>query len=117
MLNLITPIIIIITIFTLFLVSKCKKSGNITFCCSTRQINFKRAFIFVCLLLIGNILSVLFKLLHCQNIGDKWHHFYFAFEECYGFTWMISMILLSVIIYIFNDFHKIKKNDSDRKTR
>ena len=60
------------------------------------------------------ILSVLFKLLHCQKIGDKTYHFYFAFEECDGFTWIISMILLIVIIFIFSMiFIKIKKNDSD----
>ena len=110
LLNLLIPAIIIITIFTLYLISKCKKSGKITFCCSTRQINFKRAFIFVCLLMVGNILTVLFKLLHCQTIGDKTYHFYFAFEECYGFTWIISMISLIVIIFIFSMiFIKLKK--------
>ena len=88
---------IIISIFTLYLISKCKKNGQITFCCSNQLIS---NIYIVCLLMVGNILTVLFKLLHCQTIGDKTYHFYFAFEACYGFTWIISMILLTFIILL-----------------
>ena len=68
---------------------------------SKRQINFKNAFISMFLLLIGNVLSVLLKLLNCQNIGNGTYHFYFAYENCYGSTWWISLFVLFVIIFIF----------------
>ena len=41
LLDLLSPAIIIISIFILYLISKCKKNRKMTFCCSTRQINFR----------------------------------------------------------------------------
>ena len=45
-------------------------------------------------LLIGNISSVLFKLVNCQQIDDDTHHFYFANGNCYGSTWWMSLFCL-----------------------
>ena len=53
------------------------------------------------LLLIGNVLSVLFKFMNCHQIEDEAYHFYFADEQCYASTWWISLIVLLVIVLIF----------------
>ena len=54
------------------------------------------------LLLLGNVLSVLFRLLHCTEIGGSTYHFYFAYEDCYGSTWIISGVLLIIIFILFS---------------
>ena len=91
--DLISPAFVFVIICTMYLMSICRKNGAVVYF-SKRQINFKKTFISLILLLIGNILSVLFKLLHCQKIEDDTYHFYFAFEQCFGRTWIISMVIM-----------------------
>ena len=99
--DLLTPTMVFLMIVILFAMSKCRKTGIITYF-SKRQINFKNTFTSMVLLLIGNVLSVLFKLLNCQQVGKSTYHFYFAYEYCYGSTWWISLALLTLIIFIFS---------------
>eukprot|EP01084_Bolivina_argentea_P064316 117321_1 len=59
---------------------------------------------------MGNILSVLFQLLHCTNVGPYRVHFFFAFEECYQRTWWVSFVALLLIIALFSlVFIKLKR--------
>ena len=100
LLNVMIPTLIMIYIIILLLVSNCKKNGKITFC-SKREINFSKSLIAILLLLIGNILTVLFQILHCQQIGDTIYHFYFAWEKCFSFTWFVAIVILVLILAIF----------------
>eukprot|EP01083_Nonionella_stella_P246116 854861_1 len=63
-----------------------------------RRVNFGKTYLSLFVLMIGKILDVLFKLLSCVTVGDRSVHFYFAFEECYGVTWVSSLIVLIGII-------------------
>eukprot|EP01084_Bolivina_argentea_P135151 238211_1 len=51
---------------------------------------------------VGQILSMLFKLLNCHHItNDLWVHFYFG-EECMGKTMLFSVIGLFIVLIIFS---------------
>ena len=98
LLDLLIPTIILSYFCSFYFISKCV--------CHTqsfsRKINFGKAFIAVVLLIIGSILSVLFQLLHCTNIGPYTVQFYFAYENCYGLTWILSFVSLIIIIILFS---------------
>ena len=50
---------------------------------------------------VGQIVSVSFKMLNCQHVGDRLVHFYFA-EECWqSWTMGISLISLVIVLVIF----------------
>eukprot|EP01084_Bolivina_argentea_P192447 330363_1 len=54
------------------------------------------------LLCVGKILSILFKLMSCQTIGDhQYVHLYFAYNRCYDLIWWLSFIALFLIIAFF----------------
>eukprot|EP01083_Nonionella_stella_P062972 163702_1 len=63
-----------------------------------RRVHFGKTFLTLFVLMIGKILDVLFKLLSCVTVGNRSVHFYFAYEECYGVTWVSSLIVLISII-------------------
>ena len=76
---------------------------------SKRQLNFGKAITGFVLLCIVSILSVIFRLLHCHKVGNNFYHFYFAYEQCYTHTYIISLIVLFVIVLMFGMlFIKIK---------
>ena len=105
LLELLIPFIICLYILMLYSASKCCYHGKLVFPRGKRNINFGRIMIAMILLIVGNILSVLFKLLHCINITSSHSppvHFYFAYEQCYGITWIISLICLIIIIASFS---------------
>lgn len=88
-----TPAFIFILLIVPFITNKLMSNGMTFYCClKQRKINFQRTIVAVILLLVGNILSVLFKLLHCQSVGDKKYYLYFAYEQCFGRTWIISWL-------------------------
>eukprot|EP01083_Nonionella_stella_P075505 205307_1 len=113
--NLSVPLIILISIAILYLTSIIFYHGSLK--CLERKINFGRLFIGIFLVIIGNILSVLFQLLNCQTIGDNNVHFYFGYEDCYGFTWMVSLVSLVIISLLFSfTFLKISRmNAAERQ--
>ena len=67
-----------------------------------REINFWKVYISGFLFIIGDVLSVLFKLLSCQTVGTVDIHFYFGYEECYGQTWIIAAMSVLFIIFLFS---------------
>eukprot|EP01084_Bolivina_argentea_P240169 403555_1 len=74
-----------------------------------RKLNFNKCYVCAFILIIGNILTVLFRLMHCQKVGSFIVHYYFD-EHCYQMTWILSLISLLLIIGIFcMIFIKIKK--------
>eukprot|EP01084_Bolivina_argentea_P161623 281354_1 len=67
-----------------------------------RDLNFGKTFIAMLLLCIGKILSILFKLVSCQRVGESFYvHLYFANDECFDGTWWISLICLVLIVMLF----------------
>ena len=107
--DLVAPTFVSIIIFVLFLIAKCKKN-KVIIIFGKRQISFSKTFITMYLLLISSILAVLFRLLHCQTIGASTYHFYFAYEQCYGATWMMALLSLILIVASFSFiFIKLRK--------
>ena len=81
-----------------------------------RRINFPKAIITTYLVIMGKILDVLFRLLTCTNIGDDAVHFYFGYQDCYGQTWIWSIIVLLVMIGFFIAiFMKLVEVDQNTK--
>ena len=66
-----------------------------------KKLNFAAAVLGVFLFVIGKILDTLFKMLSCRDVGGQGLvvHWYFAYEECYGFV--VSMILCSTLFLLF----------------
>ena len=60
-------------------------------------VNFKLAALSACLAIIGKVLSTLFQLISCQSVGPHTVHFYFGYEECYGPTYYIALVVLLMI--------------------
>ena len=53
------------------------------------------------IIIVGQLLLVLFKLLNCQKIGsNKWVHFYFGDEECVWTVTSTEFIALLAVIFI-----------------
>eukprot|EP01084_Bolivina_argentea_P061626 112660_1 len=93
-----TTATIIIFLIISYLVSLC----SINVCsCFKRKPNFPQSFIKAMLICIGQILTVLFLLLACRNIGNNNVHFYFGSYQCIGTIWILSMISLCVLIILF----------------
>eukprot|EP01084_Bolivina_argentea_P268864 456808_1 len=79
-----------------------------------------KVFISLLLLCIGQVLSIIFKLLSCQRIGSEnsgyFVHFYFGNERCYGTTWFLALFGLLFVISIFILlFIKIKRMDYSQR--
>ena len=54
------------------------------------------------LLFVGNMLSVVLRLMNCQAVGPHFSvHFYFGDEECYGERWVMSLVCLLLLMAIF----------------
>eukprot|EP01083_Nonionella_stella_P069780 186222_1 len=93
-----TIAVIVFIIFSAFLLSKC--SINICGCCK-RRIHFGKSMISVALICVGQILSVLFKLLACRDIGNLSVHYFFGANQCFDTIWSISMACLAFLLSSF----------------
>eukprot|EP01084_Bolivina_argentea_P013592 25513_1 len=93
-----------------------------------RKPNFAKTFVSVTLLCVGQILSILFKLMACQGIGESTNdivHFYFGYAKCFDTIWWLSVFGLAVIISIFVIFliflkrmdDTMRQNDHDNILR
>ena len=93
------PAMMVTICVIIFIFSKC------IFCKPIRirdkKVNFQAAGLAVFLFTIGKILDTLFKTLACRPIGGVYHHWYFAYETCFGSTWIISLLCLLGIIIVF----------------
>eukprot|EP01084_Bolivina_argentea_P263221 445417_1 len=83
--------------------------------------NYAKIFLFCLLLCIGKISSVLFSLLSCQTINnlDKVVHFYFGWEYCYGYTWLLALSglvgLIVMLIILFIILYRMQPNFRQNK--
>eukprot|EP01083_Nonionella_stella_P205246 747600_1 len=115
LLDLLMPLFIVLFIAILYLVSTRFCDGELVLF-EKRRINFRKACVCMMLLLIGNILSVLFRLLACIGIGDHSYHFYFGFEQCYGVTWVFSLVSLIFVVIVFSVvFIKLRAMDCEER--
>ena len=108
--DLYTPIMIAVFIAVISIVTK-------TFTLKKRKINFMKTMICAYLIIMGKVLDVLFRLLTCTKIGNNTIHFYFAEEDCYGQTWVWSLVVLIIIIGIFVAICNKLKEMGQRKRR
>jgi len=53
------------------------------------------------LICVGQILSVLFKLLACRDIGNISVHYFFGSHECFQETWILSLVFLILVFFSF----------------
>ena len=68
-----------------------------------RNINYGQSLLTALLICIGQVLSIMFQLLACRNIGEyKSVHYFFGSEECYGAIWIGSLISLITMILSFS---------------
>eukprot|EP01084_Bolivina_argentea_P172896 299464_1 len=86
--------------------------------CRPCNTNFARVFVVMLLICVGQILSILFRLLNCQQIGSSgiYIHIYFGEEECLKtFTFYGALIGLFIVIIIFAlmfaKLYKMSKQD------
>eukprot|EP01083_Nonionella_stella_P184002 666512_1 len=64
--------------------------------------NFLKAFVALFIISASQILSILFKLLNCQQVGELLVHFYFGVEQCFtSWTMTISLICLGIMVLFF----------------
>merc|ERR1719474_2160363 len=68
-----------------------------------KKLNFSAAILGVFLFIVGKIMDTLFKMLACRPLGaDLTVHWYFAYDECYGHTWIVSFSCLALIVLGFS---------------
>eukprot|EP01083_Nonionella_stella_P190107 704238_1 len=70
----------------------------------------------VFLILVGNCISNILKVLACSQIGSVMVHFYGGFLECFGFVWCIALIAM-IIIIVFWIWIGLRLYKMDSKTR
>merc|ERR1719334_2707494 len=66
-----------------------------------KAVNFEAEGMEVFLLITGKVLDTLFKMMACQSVGDQSVHFYFGYETCYQWTWIVAVIVLLLFILSF----------------
>eukprot|EP01084_Bolivina_argentea_P281231 481144_1 len=97
------PSFIVMYMVGFHLISKCICNKYVIVCtCKKLKVNFAKMYVAAFLLIIGNIVAVLLKLMNCQHVGAFSVHWYFGDERCYGKTWIFSFICLISIITIFS---------------
>eukprot|EP01083_Nonionella_stella_P071917 193508_1 len=107
--------VMVFTIITLFLLSK----RSIDLCCCfkrRRQLHFGKSIVSVMLICVGQVLSVLFKLLSCRDIGNLRVHYFFGAYECPDMIWSASFVCLLIVFAAFTTLFVwiwCKKSDSD----
>lgn len=52
-------------------------------------------------MIVGNVLSVLLRLLISEPVGHKHIHFFFRYENCHETTWWISFVFILATIGLF----------------
>ena len=91
----ITSICVILFILSKFVFRKRLRIGP-------KKVNFQAAALAVFLFIVGKIVDTLFKMISCRSVGDSYTvHWYFAYEDCYGATWIVSVLILLTIILVF----------------
>ena len=66
-----------------------------------KKVNFQAAALAVFLFILGKVLDTLFKTIACRPVGGYTVHWYFAYEDCYGSTWIMSVSVLMAIMIVF----------------
>ena len=66
-----------------------------------KAVDFHSAALSAYLLIIGKVLITLFRLISCQSVGRYTVHFYFGYEECFGTTWVVAVVVLLIITLSF----------------
>eukprot|EP01083_Nonionella_stella_P238725 836372_1 len=92
-----TAVIAFVTI-SVFLLSKC---GINMCCCCKRRMHFGKSIISLMLICVGQVLSVLFKLLACRDIGSLSVHYFFGAYQCFDMTWSVSVACLAFLFASF----------------
>eukprot|EP01083_Nonionella_stella_P066591 175475_1 len=116
LLDLIVPITIFIATAILYALEIFACDG--VFKIKQKKVNFAKVIVSSFLVIIGNILSVLFKMINCATIGDKNVHFYFGYEECYRDTYFLSLLSLMIICIAFGFiFVRIWKMDESQREK
>eukprot|EP01083_Nonionella_stella_P119246 356367_1 len=70
--------------------------------CKCGNANFSKAFVGLFIICVSQVLSILFKLLNCQRVGELLVHFYFGSEECFAsWTMVVSFVCLSFVAVFF----------------
>ena len=83
----------------LFIMSKCIFRKRLRI--GTKKVNFQAAGLAVFLFIVGKIVDTQFKMISCRPVGTTSVHWYFAYTECYGATWIIALSTLLAIILMF----------------
>eukprot|EP01084_Bolivina_argentea_P172852 299384_1 len=53
------------------------------------------------ILLIGNIVSTMLKILACSKVNDEYKHFYDGSQPCFGVLWVIALTFVSLIVILW----------------
>eukprot|EP01084_Bolivina_argentea_P309866 536024_1 len=116
LLDLLIPCIIAVYFCIISIISNVFYDGRIAIKCIKREVNFAKTVIAMILLLIGSVLAVLFKLMSCTKVGNHLVHVHFGYENCYGSTWNVSLIILIMIIFIFSVvFINLRRYNSEER--
>eukprot|EP00485_Elphidium_margaritaceum_P017056 CAMPEP_0202731210 /NCGR_PEP_ID=MMETSP1385-20130828/187033_1 /ASSEMBLY_ACC=CAM_ASM_000861 /TAXON_ID=933848 /ORGANISM="Elphidium margaritaceum" /LENGTH=336 /DNA_ID=CAMNT_0049397501 /DNA_START=219 /DNA_END=1225 /DNA_ORIENTATION=- len=72
-------------------------------CCCLRQrlFHFGKSLISAVLICVGQILSVLCKLLACRDVGALSVHYFYGAASCYDNTWFVAFASLCVLFACF----------------
>eukprot|EP01083_Nonionella_stella_P098536 277138_1 len=100
LMDLMIPIMIVMILCSYYVVYIFNKRAAIII--RGRVLNFGKTFLTLFALMVGKVLDVLCKLLSCKTVGNRSVHFYFADEECFGATWIASLICLMLVICSFS---------------
>eukprot|EP01083_Nonionella_stella_P105173 302371_1 len=100
LMDLFMPSMVLLFIIIAHIASICLEK-RMPFLFSQRKHNFPKCYSAAFILMIGNILSVLFRLMHCQSVGPYHVHYYFGNEMCFERTWIICLLALLFIIAVF----------------
>lgn len=100
LLDLMAPLLIVTFCATLFIFSKFVFRKRLRI--KSKKVNFEAAGLAVFLFIVGKVVDTLFKLISCQSVGgSNTVHLYFAYESCYGATWIVAVLILLAIIIVF----------------
>eukprot|EP01084_Bolivina_argentea_P049841 91670_1 len=116
LMDLLTPGIIIFVIITINIFVKLVFKNE--FVLFGKKVNFEKLYVDTLLLIVGNIVAVLFRLLDCQQVGEHAHHFYYGYEKCYSITWWLSLsALLTIIGSMSVIFIKLKQMNYEERNK
>ena len=100
--DLVAPGFIVVLMGFIVIFSKCIIRRDIEM--MGKMVNLSSTMISIFLLIIGRILATLFQLISCQSVGSDSVHFYFGYEACYDWTFVVALIILLSITVLFGRF-------------